>query len=152
MWSHYAGRAQGFCLEFDTAHEPFNQRLHKVSYPETIPSIKATSDLYRLGNESSLIEKLFCTKSRDWAYEQEWRAIHHNKNTSYGYPAQSLTGVYFGTESTRASREIICLIIQGQNKNVRFYQGVRSTTEFKVEFSEIHYTSHREAKEKGLIP
>jgi len=151
MWSHYAGKAQGFCLEFDTSREPFNEKLLKVSYPETIPPVKVTSDLLLREGNVGLIEKLYCTKSKDWAYEREWRAIHHDKGTRYVYPAESLTGVYFGTESTGPSQEIVCLILQGQNKGVRFYQGERSTQEFKVIFKEFTYTSHREAKDKGLI-
>jgi hypothetical protein len=47
--------------------------------------------------------------------------------------------------------EIVCLILRGQNETVKFYKGTRSTTEFKVLFKEFSYTSHIEAKKKGLL-
>jgi hypothetical protein len=51
----------------------------------------------------------------------------------------------------RESLEIICLIINGQNPNVRFWEGKRSKIEFKVDFNEFTYTSFLKAKELGLV-
>jgi len=44
----------------------------------------------------------------------------------------------------------VCLVLAGQNENVRFYKGSRSTSEFRVLFEEFTYTSYLQAKKLGL--
>jgi hypothetical protein len=146
MWSHYGGRYRGFCLEFATAFEPFS-KIRKVVYRSDLPTIELAPIL--LLKSSSLILDLFCTKSEVWSYEMEWRALHTTAGTAYVYAPECLTGVYFGPDISLESLEIVCLILSGQNERVKFWRGVRSTTEFKVLFKEFTYTSHLEAKRKG---
>lgn len=136
MWSHYASSSKGFCLEFDTTIEPF-QNIFPVEYEE-IPSLL---DLVKMitSKENYLLRKLLCFKSSDWAYEKEWRSFHNETNKSYVYKSNALTGVYFGSEIEREFLEIICLIIQGQNPNVKFYQGFKSEDSFNLQFREFSY-------------
>ncbi|HEY5799310.1 MAG TPA: DUF2971 domain-containing protein, partial [Burkholderiaceae bacterium] len=74
MWSHYGGRYKGFCLEFSTAHEPF-EKIRKVEYAASMPEIDLLS-LF-LHDEDNQFLKLLCTKSQSWSYEKEWRCIHN---------------------------------------------------------------------------
>jgi hypothetical protein len=150
MWSHYADKSRGFCLEFDTSFEPFTKMM-PVSYSKVIPAVKLT-DVHSGELGTRLLEKLYCTKSADWAYEREWRSIHNKRGTEFRYKTVALRGVYFGPETTFASKEIVCLILQGQNPDVKFYHGERSQTEFKVSFTPFSYTPHLEAKRRGLVP
>lgn len=150
MWSHYGDKFRGFCLEFDTAFVPFNG-LIEVNYSDKIPVVPLSSGPLFENGRDGLIRMLYCTKSKDWAYEREWRAIHQEKEKLFHYQAASLTGVYFGPESMGVSQEIICLILQGQNENVSFYRGRRSETEFKVVFERFTYTPHLVVKKAGLI-
>ena len=149
MWSHYGGHYKGFCLEFSTSADLF-AKIRKVRYLPSLPSIDVATILLN-SNIDSVFELLFCTKSMAWAYEKEWRAMHKVAGTEFGYPAEALTGVYFGPDIDRQSLEIICLILAGQNENVRLWSGTRSTTEFQVLFEEFSYTSNLEAKRKGLV-
>lgn len=143
MWSHYGGKYKGFCLEFDTSKaEPLKWR--KVDYSAQLPAINL-KELFVEQNEEAVLA-LLSTKSEDWRYEQEWRLLHQTAGTMYCYPADWLTGIYFGPEISREALEIICLVIQGQNKDVKFWRGVRSKTEFKVEFEPFTYTSFNEAQ------
>jgi Protein of unknown function (DUF2971) len=131
------------CLEFDTAKaEPLKWR--KVDYSSQLPAIKL-KELFVEQNEEAVLA-LLSTKSEDWRYEQEWRLLHQTAGTMYCYPADWLTGIYFGPEISREALEIICLVIQGQNKDVKFWRGVRSKAEFKVEFEPFTYTSFNEAQ------
>ncbi len=148
MWSHYGGRSKGFCLEFCLSAEAFKNRIHKVHYIEMMPVIDVVKIL--LPGDSSVVQELFCTKSSVWAYEKEWRAIHKNVGAAYTYPADALTGIYFGPDIDQQMLEIICLVICGQNPNVRLWKGTRSRTEFRVVFEEFTYTSYIEAKSQGL--
>lgn len=147
MWSHYGGRYKGFALEFDTSTEPF-QKVRQVHYVETPPQLPLKSML--LDQEYDPVADLFCTKSKSWAYEQEWRAIHSAAGTEYTYPAESLTGIYFGPDIPAQALEIVCLILRGQTEHVRLWRGRRSTSEFCVVFEKFTYTTYLEAKAMGL--
>ena len=57
----------------------------------------------------------------------------------------------FGPDIDLESLEIICLILAGQNPNVRFWRGHRSNERFEVAFEEFTYTSYLEAKKQGII-
>lgn len=147
MWSHYGGKYKGFCLEFSTEFEPF-EKIWQVNYQGDLPTIELAPLL--MEHNFDFIQTLFCTKSEAWRYEREWRAIHVEAGTKFGYPAECLTGVFFGPDIDRQSLEIVCLILGVQNETVKFWQGSRSTTEFKVQFEPITYTSLLEAKRKEL--
>jgi hypothetical protein len=142
MWSHYGGRYKGFCLEFKTDYEPFN-RLRKVQYVKKMPTISIDSFIVKTGFQ---FVDLFCTKSEAWAYEKEWRGLHKESGISFGYEREALKAVYFGPDIERQALKIVCLIIAGQNPEVELWQGVRSESEFTVNFSSFTYTSLIEAK------
>jgi hypothetical protein len=142
MWSHYAGRGQGICLEFDTSFSPFEKVL-KVDYPAEAPAIDLTQPL--LDGNFDQVDRLYCTKSIHWSYEREWRGIHAVANTSFTYDAKCLRAVYFGTEVERDLIDIICLILQGQNEYVRFFQASRKEFSYGLDFHEFSYTNHRQA-------
>lgn len=148
MWSHYGGRCKGWCLEFRTDQEPFN-KLRKVKYVDSMPVIRAGHLIDDRGLEQIL--DLFCTKSKSWEYEQEWRAIHRNAGTLFSYKSEALKAIYFGPDIERQALEIVCLILAGQNPDVELWKGTRSASRFEVEFEKFTYTSHIEAKRKGLL-
>lgn len=148
MWAHYSDKYKGFCLEFSTDNELFS-KAKQVEYVDELPKLNALST-YGINDRLDVLEKMYCTKSKSWKYEKEWRCIHNKAGTVYTYPREALIGVYFGPNINRDMLEIICLILQGQNPTVRFWQGKRSETNFKVEFEEFFYTSSLKAEELGL--
>ncbi len=147
MWAHYADKYTGFCLEFKTDNELF-EKARKVHYVDKIPKLDIQS-IYAEGDRDEMLD-LFCTKSKSWEYESEWRVIHGNAGTAYTYPVEALTGVYFGPNMPFEVFEVICLVLQGQNSHVKFWQGKRSDTNFKVEFEKVNYTSHIISKKSGV--
>jgi hypothetical protein len=73
MWSHYADRHKGICLEFD-AKQMQSLHVHTVSYDESPPGMDPLALLS--GNVSpENVARIFLTKSRDWSYESEYRLI-----------------------------------------------------------------------------
>jgi hypothetical protein len=148
MWSHYGGRYKGFCLEFDTTTEALS-KVKQVRYSATIPTLRSVDMFVR--RSTDWIEEYFCTKSLSWSYEKEWRAFHKESGKEFGYPPEALTGVYFGPEIDPAAREIICLILGGQNETVQLYKGSRNPYGYQVLFEPVGYTSYLEAKKKGLL-
>lgn len=147
MWSHYGGRYKGFCLEFDTKFAPFT-KAKKVRYIDEIPPLPIKEIMLEEGSDHLI--NLALMKSKPWAYENEWRVFHQESGTLFTYEPEALTGIYFGPEIARENLEIIALIMLGQNPNVKLYQSVRSSTEFKLEFTEFTYTTYWEAKKLGL--
>lgn len=147
MWSHYGGQYKGFCLEFRTEHEPFN-KLRKVKYVPKMPALRI--DTVIVDKSYDHITDLYCTKSEAWVYEQEWRGFHVKAGTLFSYKAEALKAVYFGPDIERQALEIVCLILAGQNPDVELWEGKRNDTEFKTQFTFFTYTSHIEAKRKGL--
>jgi hypothetical protein len=137
MWSHYGENQKGFCLEFDTA---YFSKFSKVKYSAAMPIFDPLPVL-KGDLEDSDFMSIFSTKSLSWIYEKEWRMLHSEGNKFYHYPPEALTGVYFGPEISEAALEIICLIIQGQNKKTLFWKGTRNSKDFKVDFDQFYYTS-----------
>ncbi|ACF10452.1 hypothetical protein Cpar_0023 [Chlorobaculum parvum NCIB 8327] len=150
MWGHYGGKYKGFCLEFSTEHNPFSQ-AHQVKYVDRVP--EASVIPFLTGSELELdnaAKDLYLIKSKSWYYEKEWRIVHKDVGTRYHYEPNALTGVYFGPEIPNEALEIIALILRGQNPHVKLFRGERSKSEFKVDFTEIGYLTHLEAKNRGL--
>lgn len=148
MWGHYGGRYGGFCLEFRTDYEPFT-KIRPVKYVETMPRINLCE--FIVDRNYDQIMDLYCTKNKQWEYEREWRSRHKVAGTSLLYDATALKAIYFGPNMDSATREIICLILQGQNPTVEFWLGRKHSSEFKLEFNRFEYTSYAEAKRKGLL-
>ncbi len=145
MWGHYGDGYRGFCLEFRTGSEPF-KKMREVKYVNQIPAIDIVSMV--VDKTVSHVDLLYCTKSIKWQYEKEWRIIHEKVGTLYCYPAEALKAIYFGPKMDREIQEIICLIMQGQNPNVGFWQGELSKSEFKIEFKKVTYTPHIAVKKR----
>lgn len=148
MWAHYGGKYKGICLEFDT-NSPQFEKARPVHYVTCIPEV-TVEELY-FDDRRNLIEQLFRTKHESWSYEQEWRVFHDEVGTEFSYPAESLTGIYFGPDVDPISVEIVCLVLRGQNESVRLWRGTRSRNEFKVDFAEFKYTTYLEARQNGLL-
>lgn len=148
MWSHYASNHSGFCLEFRTEFDPF-RKLRCVKYVESMPRVNLC-DFYIRNKWRDLMD-LYCTKSSAWEYEREWRVLHKEAGTLYSYEPDALKAVYFGPEMERQTKEIICLILAGQNPNVELWQVERVTDRFDLTFEQFTYTSHAEAKRQGLL-
>ncbi len=149
MWSHYADCYRGFCLEFNTECDPFD-KLQPVEYVSEFPRI-STLDIGLNKQHGDVVKKLFCTKSDDWSYEEEWRVIHAKQRQTYGY-GNALTGVYFGPRMTDQNIDLICLILYSQMPEVKLYRGSKSSAEFRVTFEELGpYLPYAEAKRRDLV-
>ena len=148
MWSHYGGQHRGFCLEFRTNYEPFN-KLRSVRYCEALPELDLKQFMLEENYEHVL--ELFCTKSSDWSYEREWRAIHAKAGTLFSYGGEALKAIYFGAKMSGQDIDLLCLILHGQIPTVELYRGRKSTSAFKIEFEKIDlYLPYAEAKKQGL--
>ena len=66
MWSHYANKHQGICLEFDTDNQIFGSAW-EVEYHSEYPYCSWKTDFDIIG--------LALTKAKCWEYEEEYRLL-----------------------------------------------------------------------------
>ncbi len=177
MWSHYASKHEGICLEF-TLNKPyffsyemqgrrdldiekyskgysewqiravtFSDRISKVSYKEQQPFINFFEfsavfenehdyDLISLSKSwthsyADKLESVFSTKTIQWSYEKEWRAIDINfgdplqpEDRIRHYPIESLKSIYFGMRTPDHIRKRIYNIFKSKRKEIQFFECV----------------------------
>lgn len=105
MWAHYADSHKGFCLGFEN-HETniIGQHGHPVEYVDKMPKPSIASFAMDAGGE--VIELIAYTKSKDWAYEKEWRVLKQEGNRLYPYPGR-LVEVILGLNTPTVDEEKI---------------------------------------------
>jgi len=143
LWAHYADSFKGYCLEFKTDIYPFS-KLRKVTYSNCIPSFDLVSFVSDY-NEDQFVDSLFL-KSQDWHYENEYRLLHDKVNINYIYPPDSLKAIYFGPRMKLENKEILCLILKGQNPTVELWDSKLSDQCFAINFNKIEYKTYLESK------
>jgi len=116
MWSHYADRHRGICLEFDTANTVFSTAL-KVEY------LDAYRPLDLSDNSAATTLLPLITKSAPWRYEDEYRLIAEEKSAASGhdaliaengflaFPRDALKSVIVGCAVSDAAREELRRIV-----------------------------------------
>jgi hypothetical protein len=134
MWAHYCEGYRGFCLEFRTEYEPF-LRLHQVQYIDAFKRIDFVNQL--LSENGEFITDLYCTKSKNWDYEKEWRIIHHNAKTEYRYVQECLKAIYFGPKIENEYKKNLCSILKRQNPKVELWDGELAKKRFEINFNRV---------------
>ncbi len=82
MWSHYANDHKGFLLGFDsnlsiTENEQILNKPRKIRYTNNRPQINLFElEESRKERTHKWSEAFLYTKSKDWAYENEWRQVN----------------------------------------------------------------------------
>ena len=147
MWAHYASSFTGYCLEFNTKFEPFSN-VEKVYYSPNIPCINIVDFLVK-PNEK-IINQLYLSKADCWKYENEWRLINMQAESNIEYSIKSLKSVYFGPKMDYATKEMIWLILNGQNRDVKYYEGFLSDKKYEIYFEEFYYMPYIEAMSENL--
>lgn len=96
MWAHYAEKHTGMCLGFEIPEFRGTDRLVEpvVYAPERLTFLlDAEKDLY--GINQAFVQAMLYTKSREWAYEQEYRVV---ANLDVQDPVTGHFYVDFGSE------------------------------------------------------
>ncbi len=147
MWSHYADRHRGFCIEFNglklndfiliksRKEKPIS--LLDVVYNKELPSIP-------MGNKAVDLDdllKFLRTKYEGWKYEDEWRIIATERpNESIKIPNGIITSIRLGllVKENDIYKIITCLRDKPESK-IKLFRAKRKFSEYGLEFEEIHY-------------
>ena len=111
MWSHYADKHKGFCIEFDASLLTARSlgEIIKVRYVNKMPTY--------LGINSIDIKRFLCYKYKDWAYEKEYRLICLKKETpQFEFPMNAITKVYFGCRMDENAKKFVRSFVSESNK------------------------------------
>lgn len=145
MWSYYAQKHSGVCLEYtptelslenDDEKALFNG-LQKVFYSEN----QYNKSKY-FASESDVYD-VFFSKAQCWAHEQEWRIVLDNNIKKIKFPC--LTGIYLGANfrNTYASLSnddyFIKTIRSAINHTPRLtvYEGKLNADKYQIDFEKI---------------
>lgn len=137
MWSHYGAAHTGICIEFDASIWPING-ARKVKYQRNYPQIVYPPVEDERNMQAALI------KSRAWEYEEEFRHIFApqanivpSEGDSIPLHPDSITGLYFGVEVDPRDKGRILGMVERGPFTPKLYEGVLSSSEFKIEFKEM---------------
>jgi hypothetical protein len=137
LWSHYANGHTGICLEFRTdVKGSIFTRAQPVTYSRKYPRL----DLHTL-----VVDELFrnatswmLTKSRDWAYEQEWRVLDFKKGRGpRPFPAKCLTAVILGCRISDKDRKKVMGWVRRFPARVQVKQAKPADHHFRVEIEDV---------------
>lgn len=141
MWSHYSYNHQGIALGFDfedssilndgVYFKPINYTDEPLSFDLSDGKLVEHTYYYNesmeLKSKMSLqfidpqLQKIFFTKTTDWAYEKEWRYVRENFG-SYDFPSK-LSRIIFGLNCPEEDIEnIISLCDKNYDYDLEYFQ------------------------------
>lgn len=130
MWSYYANKHQGICIEFDVALlnkvNELNRRIQRNITRVTYSPLKA--------NIKNPTDSLFY-KAEEWSHEREWRIVSVTNEDFL--PFDCISAIYLGLNSKRENRNIKELIEICKRREIKIYQAYFDNNNFKILFDEI---------------
>ena len=106
MWNDYAGKASGYCIEYDVKEYENINLLFPVVYQDNRENNIVTSILssfigemiYGLSYGQAVVDKsqymrLFLTKETKWSYQKEWRLLG---DANQKLPTPKIHAIYLG--------------------------------------------------------
>lgn len=89
LWSYYANKHKGVCLEYNIQEPPPECMLEAVQYSHTLPQLDTTASV------DEQVKRFLLTKMDPWRHEQEVRLLAR-KVSCRTIPFGRLTGIIFG--------------------------------------------------------
>jgi hypothetical protein len=133
MWSHYACKHKGFCIEYNVKDDNSNVYFYPIFYEKKLFDLTK----YLLTNKEEFNDfalLIAClTKSKEWEYEKEWRLIPYrvvDKQSEWSMPKP--TALYIGAKATDNDKKWIKNI--AHSKNIDLYQAKIDDKEFRIKF------------------
>lgn len=137
MWGHYASNHNGICIEFDSTIGIF-KHAEKVEYKRKIHTVMVNSK-NNLTEDFFLTEmsKGMYTKYKQWQYEKEWRIIF-SPNEGFKYPAEAITGIYFGMRTTDEDIELVHKATK-HLEHLKYFKATLKPHEYKIVYNLIYF-------------
>ncbi|MCW8331749.1 DUF2971 domain-containing protein [Photobacterium sp. SDRW27] len=130
MWAHYADDHKGMCIEFERDDNNILGDIGQtkpINYTRSYPSISPLDFTRELNG--SIVQKMLWSKSKDWAYEKEWRVISEKGNLSLPVPGK-ISAIIFGIRASKRSIDIVRKITDGTG--IKLKQAEKLASDFGV--------------------
>ena len=136
MWAHYAEKHHGVVLGFlpSAEHYTFFHLMRPVTYSSERPYIirDALDSLQNQNRTSMEIAELISqqvlhTKSKEWAYEEEWRCAVPNEipdgsdDHLVSFIPSELVEIYFGVRMPEKKRALLLSLARQINPSIKAY-------------------------------
>jgi hypothetical protein len=134
MWSHYADKHNGICLEFDNSLEQRFVNLTSKDVSEGHVAYEAHERINYVAEDRHYgIYKLFLNKSESWSHEKEYRMITiNNKPDIQKFYPRFLSAIYFGVKVTESQiHSFITEFGSAEFGHLKFYKGVKDKLKIK---------------------
>ncbi len=140
MWAHYGEKHRGVCLEFDARTEQVG-RAYRVLYQDTLPLIGPDD----FSNPQVLADAVLLTKSREWAYEDEYRILARDEDADPTFSVRTardylqltpgaLTGIIAGS---KADLTAIQDVVTDSGCDIPLWLAKRMPNRYDLEISRI---------------
>jgi len=136
MWSHYADKHRGICIEFKPVkeeHDNFYYQAQKVIYPKENNPPHLNFYKYR-NNPEKEATKLLSTKALHWEYEGEWRIIDvKNGPSKRSIPEGIISSVILGCRIEENDRDLIMKLASSYPIPITIYQAKIKSNYYELE-------------------
>jgi len=143
MWAHYAEEHKGFAVGLSQKLSAI--KPHKIVFPFRSMIYEKEFTKFELGNPGNvkMAEKVFTTKSEEWAYEKEARIIylcqpHENDLTKIKleFAPEAVKEIIFGARMEDGLKKQMRDFCQNREdlRHVKFFQAEVSRTHYKLDF------------------
>jgi len=106
MWAHYTDDNSGFCVQFK--RDSWLSKCLEVKYLDEYPKINIIDVL----NNPKLYLDLIYSKSSEWKYEKEYRAIKEGEG-EFEFPKDILSSIIFGYKMANEEKNEIVNMFEG---------------------------------------
>lgn len=133
MYSHYADRHRGVCMEFTLQQDNiFNPE--QVRYVRDFPSLD-----FGLSHDvnKALAVTLVATKSEVWEYEQEYRSLRGGGAGIVEIPDNYLSGIIFGCAASDETVQAVMDVVKQSGKNIKLSKAVKSDSSFSLTMEQL---------------
>lgn len=131
MWSHYADKHRGICIEFertDTNELGNYDHCLPVLYQQELPSFNPLEL-----EDSKAVTQALSTKGEYWKYEREWRILTYESNKHFPLPG-NITAVIFGLNMPQKHRDAILSLL---GHTVKYFKASLSSRYFALDISSV---------------
>lgn len=135
MWSHYASKHMGACIEIPDNVELFKgHSLVSVNYESDDRPVVRLFDHDGSGESATrALELCFTRKAKSWAYEQERRAIRSDGPGLLYMPEGAVKAVTLGAHMEDAMKAIVIHAARRSPSPVHVYQARLSDKTYRIE-------------------
>jgi len=142
LWSLYADGHKGFCVEIETTDNHMDPltAAFEVIYRDDRP-IVSIDDIRSLGNDTLVTEQAManslCTKSAEWSFEHEFRAITVGFTGKRVLPSGSISRVFLGARASDETVEAVRRLLAALTKPPELLKARLCRHTFSLQFEAI---------------